>query len=640
MGFPARKKIGVFINQSDGNFENLVYQGVQKRAKELGYDVYFFCTVGTRASGNSYDVLEQGMFSFAPVEHLDGIIAAPNSYEMLNTQDIFFEMLRSRVKCPVVFVRASYEDYCCVSTDEKHAIRPLVTHLIEDQGLKNIVFMAGYEGHKDSEMRLKCYKDEMARHDLPLTERSVFYGDMWKKKGEEAFHFFFDGTTRENRPQAVVCANDYMAFAFIEAVHQNGLRVPDDVIVTGFDNVALSEYFNPSVTTVAQDYETMITASVDLLDRRIKEEEMGLENDPVHLGIPGRLIRRESSGFYKPGQFNERDIIVEHNKRLQEISLREISQTYFSTLLNSDDTLEAMHKTIVDKLSDVPHLKCFYLCLFQKPDGSDMAEQLTDTCQLVMAIKDREDRGMPMIKFASELVLPPLDNKKEDPQSYYIMLLHKQKSTFGYSVMQYDDGFCPTMFYHHWNVIISNALSNYSNQKKLHALYEERRLSSITDSLTGLYNRRGLEEKLSPIWDELVRNKAVITFVSYDLNSLKYINDNFGHLEGDFALCAISDAIREATPETGISARMGGDEYLTALPMYGEEEARAFVEKYQAALENINNNSGKGYRASASYGVFMVTLDEGVTIDDCLRQSDARMYEAKSKLKRRRDDRV
>jgi diguanylate cyclase (GGDEF)-like protein len=269
-----------------------------------------------------------------------------------------------------------------------------------------------------------------------------------------------------------------------------------------------------------------------------------------------------------------------------------------------------------------------------------MAEELTDTCQLVMAIKDGEDRGMPMINFASELILPPLDNKKEDPQAYFIMLLHKQKSTFGYSVMQYDEGFCPTMFYHHWNVIISNALSNYSNQKKLHALYEERRLSSITDLLTGLYNRRGLEEKLTPIWSDLVRKKSVITFVSYDLNNLKYINDNFGHLEGDFALCAVSDAIREATPEIGISARMGGDEYLTALPMYGEEEAKAFVEKYQAALENINDNSGKNYRVSASYGVFMVTLDEGFTIDECLRQSDAKMYEAKSKLKRRRDDRV
>ncbi|MBE5778601.1 MAG: GGDEF domain-containing protein [Clostridiales bacterium] len=636
----ARKTIGVFINQSDGNFENLIYHGVQKRAKELDYDVIFFCTVGTRASGNSYDILERGMFSFAPVERLDGIIAAPNSYEMANTQDIFFDMLKARVKCPVVFVRASYKDYCCVSTDEKHAIRPLLTHLIEDQGLKNIAFMAGYPGHADSEMRLNCYKDEMIRHNLPLTERSIFYGDMWKKKGEEAFHFFFDDTTRENRPQVVVCANDYMAFSFIDAVRQNGLRVPDDVIVTGFDNIALSEYFNPSVTTVAQDYETMINAAVDLLDRRIKEEEMGLENDPVHLAIPGRLIRRESSGFFKSGQLNERDIIVEHNKRLQEISLREISQTYFSTLLNSDDTLEAMHETIVQKISDVPHLRCFYLCMFQKPNGVDMAEELTDTCQLVMAIKDREDRGMPMVNFSSELVLPPLDNKKEEPQAYFIMLLHKQKSTFGYSVMQYDEGYCPTMFYHHWNVIISNALSNFSNQKKLRDLYEERRLSSISDSLTGLYNRRGLEERLEPLWPELVEKRAVIGFISYDLNNLKYINDSFGHLEGDFALCSVANAIREATPATGISARMGGDEYLTALPMHNEEETQAFVEKYQAALENINDNSGKEYRVSASYGVFMITLEPGVTIDDCLRQSDAKMYEAKRKLKRRRDDHV
>ncbi|MBP3540203.1 MAG: GGDEF domain-containing protein [Clostridia bacterium] len=636
----ARKKIAVFINQSDGNFEHLVHHFVQRRARELNYDVYYFCTVGTRHSMNTYDLLERGMFSFAPVEQFDGIIATPTSYEMSNTQQMLMDMLETRAKCPVVLVRASdIPGYCCVATDEKHAIRPLIRHLIDHHKLTKIAFMAGYQGHADSEIRLACYLDEMKKHNLPLTDRSVFYGDMWKGKGEEAFHYFFDDW--DNRPEAVVCASDYMAGALLDALRDRNIKVPEDVIVTGFDNVSISEFFQPPLSTVTQDYEVMITTAVDLLDQRIREKAMGIEAAPMNVPIPGLLVLRDSCGCVSPQKQREREVIISQHKRIEMFGQREISQTYFSTLLNSCNTLEDMHEVIWRKLPDVPHIRSFFMCLFRNDDGSDsMAETLTDNVQLAIAIKNMKDCGMPKTVFDKSFILPYEFTQDDEPQAYFIMLLHKQNSTFGYSVLQYDPDYEPTSFYHHWNVIISNALSNYSNQQKLRALYEERRLSSITDMLTKLNNRRGLEEKLLPIWPELVEKNSMISFVSYDLNGLKYINDNFGHLDGDFALAAVSEAIRQVTPPNCISARMGGDEFLTALPGYNEEQANAFLEKYNAALMNINMTSGKPYSVSASLGMFVVQLDQDITLSDCLRQSDAKMYQAKSKLKRRREDRV
>lgn len=635
-----RKRIGVFVNQSDGYFDRLAHHVIQRRALELNYDVFYFCTVGTRESNNTYDALERGMFSFAPVEEMDGIIAAPNSYEMANCQEMLLEMLRTRAKCPVVFVRANnFYQHSNVSTDEKNAIRPLIAHLIQHHNFKKIAFMAGYKGHCDGEVRLQCYLEEMKKNQLPVTEKSVFYGDMWKRKGEEAYHFFFDNP--EDRPEAVVCANDYMAMSLIDALRKHNLRVPEDVVVTGFDNVDASQFFYPSVTTVEQDYEIILTSAVDLIHQRIREKALGMETGSVVLPIPGRLLLRESCGCAVQEKEKEREIIMQLKNRIDAINSREISQTYFSTLLNSCNTLEDMHDVILEKLPDVSNIRSFYMCLFRNEDGSDaMVETQTNRVQLVTAVKNLQDCGMPMTVYDKKYILPQEFLEHDEPQAYFIMLLHKQNSTFGYSVLQYDPGYEPTMFYHHWNVIISNALSNYSNQQKLRALFEERRLSSITDMLTKLNNRRGLEEKLLPIWASLVENRSVISFISYDLNNLKYINDNFGHLEGDFALWAVSDAIRRVTPEDGISARMGGDEFLTALPMCDEENAKSFVEKYQKTLDNINETSGKPFAVSASYGIFVITLEPDISISDCLRQSDAKMYEAKSKLKRRREDRV
>ena len=70
-------------------------------------------------------------------------------------------------------------------------------------------------------------------------------------------------------------------------------------------------------------------------------------------------------------------------------------------------------------------------------------------------------------------------------------------------MFHYTRGEMPSTFFQHWNVILSGALSNMHKRNELMALYDERRLSSITDVMTRLLNRRGLEEQLAPAWQRL-----------------------------------------------------------------------------------------------------------------------------------------
>ena len=133
-----RKTIGVFMCKAYQMFDNTVYRTLEAEAARYDLDVIIFTTVGYFASQNDYDSQELGMFAFAPIEELDGIIMAPDTYELEGFRDKLFEMIRTRARCPVVAIRHQSEEYDCVFTDEQKAIRPLLRHLLEDHGLKKI----------------------------------------------------------------------------------------------------------------------------------------------------------------------------------------------------------------------------------------------------------------------------------------------------------------------------------------------------------------------------------------------------------------------------------------------------------------------------------------------------------------------
>lgn len=620
-----RKTIGVFMNKADLNFQTTVQSITRQCALEMGYDVFFFYTVGYRESSNFYDEQEKSMFSFVPMEKLDGALVTPDTYDMPGFRDSLFEMLDKRANCPIVCIRDRLSQYDSFYTDESVAIRPQIRHLLEDHGFRKVCFLAGYKEHPDSNDRLACYLDEMEKHGVELPSNAIYHGSMWSREIDKAYDYFYSDP--DNWPEAVICANDYMAHALIEQLYLHGYSVPRDTVVTGFDDIDASKRSIPSLTTVSQDYVTMTLRAMELLHQRIQEKEQGIAPAPFkHVGIPGALKVRESCGC---ADRQDADQLARAIQRLEQnnrrMGMREVSQTYFSIELNSADSYEEVHNTIFRKLEDIPTVRDFYLCLFRDENG--FAGHITPQVQLVSAIQDRKDAGMPMICFDRENLLPSMAERPDEPQAFYVLLLHQRHNTYGYSVMQFNDNEGPSQFYLHWNVIVSIALRNLDYQGKLKALYEERHRSSITDALTGLMNRRGVNEHLDPIWEQLCEENRTVCFVSIDMDNLKPINDTFGHQGGDEALRVIADGIRSALPEDAIAARIGGDEYLIFIPDCDEDDAAAFAGRFESylAMHNLNGR----FPVGASVGTNVFRLEKGMGLDHCVNESDESMYRVK-----------
>ncbi len=144
-------------------------------------------------------------------------------------------------------------------------MRAVLRHLIEEHGYKRIAFIHGIQGQIDAEQRFQAYQDELKAHELHFDENLVVEGDFTAESGRAAVKTLLD--ERLLRFQAIVAANDRMAFGALEALQQRGVRVPDDVAVTGFDDLREAQATGVPLTTVRQSFYTAGKQALEVLDQ-------------------------------------------------------------------------------------------------------------------------------------------------------------------------------------------------------------------------------------------------------------------------------------------------------------------------------------------------------------------------------------
>jgi diguanylate cyclase (GGDEF)-like protein len=148
---------------------------------------------------------------------------------------------------------------------------------------------------------------------------------------------------------------------------------------------------------------------------------------------------------------------------------------------------------------------------------------------------------------------------------------------------------------------------------------------SITDRLTGIYNRVRLDEVLKDEHERFKRYGDPFSVILFDLDHFKSINDTHGHLVGDRVLKEIAHLTRGMMRATDVPGRWGGEEFLIVSPHSDLEGAKQLAEKLRLAI--AERDFGKAGRITASFGV--ATVDARTTPDSLLKAVDDALYHAK-----------
>jgi diguanylate cyclase (GGDEF)-like protein len=165
-----------------------------------------------------------------------------------------------------------------------------------------------------------------------------------------------------------------------------------------------------------------------------------------------------------------------------------------------------------------------------------------------------------------------------------------------------------------------------TGQKKVE---EELRQLSVTDPLTGLYNRRGFMLLAQQHMKVVKRDKQDVGLLFADLDGLKKINDTLGHAEGDAALREAADLLKKSFRESDIIARIGGDEFVVLAMQTGKEATDTLTAGFRKRLDERNARPDKRYPLTLSFGVAYCVTGIPCVVDELLSRADHEMYRKK-----------
>ncbi|GAA2363524.1 LacI family DNA-binding transcriptional regulator [Saccharopolyspora halophila] len=225
-------------------------------AAEKGYQLVLCVTGGEVAQTNAYLTALQGMY--APF----GIVAPSTSVDLDELRSV---ALGSRV---VVVDRVDKAQVPTVTVDSAEGIALAVDHL-RGLGHRRIAYVSGISGTYTSRDRLAAYEGLAAKLEIPAMILDAGAGS---EAGERAAELFVN-TAYEERPTAVIAANDMVAFALISSLGARGVSIPDEVSVMGFDGLELGSRSNPRLTTVRQPIADMGAIAIDLAEQLLNDGE-------------------------------------------------------------------------------------------------------------------------------------------------------------------------------------------------------------------------------------------------------------------------------------------------------------------------------------------------------------------------------
>ncbi len=256
-------------------FIDVINRGIEVAAQRQGFDV-LMSSVGVRE-----DNLDNRIASIAG--KADGLILHDR---MLSAVGV----ARLAESVPVVTLAGSASPASRnVRCDNEGGMRQLVRHLVLDHGYRSLAYLSGHADSPDNRARQLAFEAEASAHGADVASGPDWQGDYSAEGGTQVIAAAID--SGRPLPRAIACANDQTALGVMHALARRGIRVPDAVAVTGFDDVPVARHLQPPLTTVRQPIMELGQTAFDVLHSEITR--LGGVHDVV---LPVQLVIRESCG--------------------------------------------------------------------------------------------------------------------------------------------------------------------------------------------------------------------------------------------------------------------------------------------------------------------------------------------------------
>ena len=570
---------------------------------------------------------EASVFRLIDFAQIDNLIILEEKIKDKSVTAYLAEQARQH-QVPAVVINGAYPGCINISFDFENGFREVVRHVFEMHHCQRPHFMAGYRDNPFSNARMQVFKEELAAHGMPFDDTMISYGDFWF---EPAQHATKELLQRDVMPDAIICANDVMGINVCYMLQSHGFRVPEDIIVTGFDGIYEIYSAVPKLTSSLCSYTDMAETVLALLARAAAGEDVS-----GNYLVKPHLMRLESCGCEESSEIP----LEEYMNTMNETFYRfQDEKRILSTVTDSVQICENIQEA-ANKLNR--HV-IFDLCCIINPFCIDETKHVFEGGEKtgfddMMYLFYNTDAPKPFVPhaFPRKQIIPDLEKHLEKPYPLLFNVLDSMDVVLGYVCFFFEDysilsyGKMPDILN-----ALSHALWGMKNFRHQQFLAEKVESLYKYDTLTGLYNRTGFSKAYDKLIAKYKDQDCTLTIIFSDLDGLKYINDHFGHAAGDHAIHTVASAFIHACPETALCLRFGGDEMLAVIVDLHEPDA--IIAKIDRYIETCNANADLPYQISASIGAYQTALTSSLDFEHLINKADELMYLEKSKKKHKQN---
>ena len=629
-----KKKIAVFTTGWGAEILGQFLDGMMNELKTENADLFMFLCYAAYADSPEKRQGGLNIYNLPDMHDFDGAVVFGSGLDWKDTVDNIIERCKE-AGIPVIMQGSRREGLSFVGSDNYQAVKDLCAHVRNEHGARSLVFFAGTRDSHDSELRLKAVRDYLKENNCEDELKEVFYTN-WENAA--ATRWVNETAEKGGKfPDVIICANDGLAMQTCVTLNENGLNVPEDILVTGFDYIDGGKIFDPSIASVDQCFDEMGAAAIRLWKKQTDE---GIQE--ITEMVPCKFVPGESCNCYK---YRDSDKLRRRMGR-DAFALRSTT-TYFnrkldiidSTILSCLTYLE-LKERLNSLLTDDHDYEGESFHLLMEPnfglsiyDSNIKLNTNKYSKHMEVVYSSEQGKTFKGYDFESRDLIPGYADDGKN-HLYIFLPIHEADNAYGYLVFKD----CPEKLANHF-------LQNYYNrmclalEKFRYALTLEhinKRLLDLMgrDPLTNVNNRMAYEDKEKHLQAE-INSEPDCTFAlaMFDVNSLKMINDSQGHEAGDAYLLRACHLICDVFKHSPVY-RIGGDEFVAVLCGDDYNNRDALLKTLNELMSPYSDSMPiPSDYVSIACGISAYDGSKDSTVADVIKRADEAMYKDKAAKK-------
>ena len=511
----GKKMLGLVVARPQRDYNTEIIERLSSQLSKLGYVLLVFSPFTDMAARDRNDVGERTILQLIPYRKLEGLFVMTGSFR---DQDLIESIVEKGKEYGIKVMALDFDHPGIPSIvfDYEGAFESMVRHVIAEHRCKRVFMMAGMRGNEYSLAREQIFIQVCREYGINKVNSQIFYGEFWEEPARRATREFLENG--QDLPDAVISANDTMALACIDELIRHGVRVPEDIIVTGMDGIIEGSYNTPRLTTVMTDMMAFCREAAYQMDNLITGNYDGERIHKISMsmtlaqscgccmeelrGIGGNLVN----------QYQRYSYMVNHNALMSSMRHKML-----------DSGRPAMYEVLHGYLSDESWV-CINPSFWSKTDSGDEYrgdyDQDREAFEDIMEVTvSRRSLGNDMssfgLKFRKKALLPDLQEAIEGRKYIMFLPLNYQDEVIGF--FAFGDTASDMEIYRSTQRCMSISSVLHVVRDKERAEYINKMLKesnsvlheqTIHDPLTNLLNRRGLMQGIEEIcaYEEMSRD--------------------------------------------------------------------------------------------------------------------------------------